>query len=334
MAAWGQWIFAGTLAHGVFASSDRGVTWERFGTNDPRVTITSLVAHGDTLYVGTEGHGVYCVGLANPGPWQVINDGLYWSVSYTINTLYATPTHLLAGAGANGHVFRRVFGGPLWEDIMVDPPYNNSVTGYAFLAVGDALLAGTSSGIYRAPLDGSHWSKVGLKQFPGGDVNAFAVHGERIYASIPKGGEYFLAVSDDHGSNWLVTDHEFALLYGMMEYQGRLYAAREDGLYAKSLNVPQTSEPVASAGTAQITAVYPQPAAATTTVGFSVDESGPVSLTVVDMLGRVVATVSDGRVEAGMHLRAFDAGALPRGAYLLRLEAAGVRDVRLFSIAR
>lgn len=49
----------------------------------------------------------------------------------------------------------------------------------------------------------------------------------------------------------------------------------------------------------------------------------PGSLTVLDLHGRVVARLHDGALVAGTHEQVFDAGVLPSGIYLCRLEAAG-----------
>lgn len=64
---------------------------------------------------------------------------------------------------------------------------------------------------------------------------------------------------------------------------------------------------------------YPNPFNPSTTIRYSVPGAGQVHLTVVDMLGREVATVVDGRIAAGEHTVAFHAGRIASGVYLLRL---------------
>jgi len=61
---------------------------------------------------------------------------------------------------------------------------------------------------------------------------------------------------------------------------------------------------------------YPNPFNPTTTIQYSVPEPSRVHLRVVDMLGRLVATVVDGTVQPGVHLYTFDASTLPSGQYL------------------
>ncbi len=68
-------------------------------------------------------------------------------------------------------------------------------------------------------------------------------------------------------------------------------------------------------------AAYPNPFAATTTLGFDLSAASEVTLEVLDVLGRRVAVLAEGAWEAGSHSVAFDGRGLPGGTYLVRLEA-------------
>ena len=68
---------------------------------------------------------------------------------------------------------------------------------------------------------------------------------------------------------------------------------------------------------------YPNPFNAVTTIRYAVPEASPVRLIVYDMLGREVRRLVDGVREAGYHEVEFDAGDLPSGSYLYRLETPG-----------
>ncbi len=76
----------------------------------------------------------------------------------------------------------------------------------------------------------------------------------------------------------------------------------------------------ADAGALALTA-GPNPFAARTTLRFGVAEAGPVRLTVYDVLGREVARLAEGTMEAGPQRVTFEASGLPAGVYLVRLEA-------------
>ncbi len=74
---------------------------------------------------------------------------------------------------------------------------------------------------------------------------------------------------------------------------------------------------------ATLTSNYPNPFIHTTTIEYALPASGPVRLSVYDMLGREVAILVDGVQHAGKHASVFDGTSLPSGTYVYRLEAAG-----------
>ncbi len=68
-------------------------------------------------------------------------------------------------------------------------------------------------------------------------------------------------------------------------------------------------------------AAYPNPFNATATIVFDLPVSARISLGVCDLLGRQVAVLKDGLVEAGIHRVTFDGSHLVSGIYFARLEA-------------
>jgi hypothetical protein len=92
-------------------------------------------------------------------------------------------------------------------------------------------------------------------------------------------------------------------------------------------DVPVAQEP------ARLERVYPNPFNPATTVSFYLPEAAKVTLAVYDVGGRRVATLADGRIEAGMHESVWQgrdsAGrSVPSGVYFCRLESSGVVDTR------
>ncbi len=72
---------------------------------------------------------------------------------------------------------------------------------------------------------------------------------------------------------------------------------------------------------ALLTGAYPNPFSRSATVGFALPVAQRVKLTVYDMLGREVAVLVDGGLEAGRHTATLDGSTLPSGVYLVRLVA-------------
>ena len=73
-------------------------------------------------------------------------------------------------------------------------------------------------------------------------------------------------------------------------------------------------------------AAYPNPFNPTTEIRYALPEAAHVRLTVYDGLGREVARLVDGPVGAGHQRATFEAGGLPSGLYLYRLEAKGAAE--------
>jgi hypothetical protein len=97
----------------------------------------------------------------------------------------------------------------------------------------------------------------------------------------------------------------------------RVYAQRVNasgGLTGISSELPIPTETV-------LLQNYPNPFNPSTEIRFRLQRSLFVSLTVVDLLGRQVATLIQGPREAGEHALRFDATGLASGIYLCRLQA-------------
>ncbi|MCB2213383.1 T9SS type A sorting domain-containing protein [bacterium] len=72
-----------------------------------------------------------------------------------------------------------------------------------------------------------------------------------------------------------------------------------------------------------MSAAYPNPFNPTTSVSITMPEAGELSLTVYNIQGQVVATLSDGRINAGSHQFTVDASGLASGLYFIRASVPG-----------
>ncbi|WP_457651477.1 T9SS type A sorting domain-containing protein [Rhodocaloribacter sp.] len=100
-----------------------------------------------------------------------------------------------------------------------------------------------------------------------------------------------------------------------------------------TVNTAATATPVepldgAPPATFRLEANYPNPFNPATRIPYALPAAGPVRLTVHDALGREVARLVDGLQPAGMHAVTFDAGDLPSGLYLYRLQSGAFVETR------
>lgn len=79
---------------------------------------------------------------------------------------------------------------------------------------------------------------------------------------------------------------------------------------------------------------YPNPFNPATTIPFSVPRSGPVTIRVYDVQGRLIATVADGLYPAGSHQVQWKAGSLASGIYYYRLETPGMSLSRSLTLLK
>ncbi len=78
----------------------------------------------------------------------------------------------------------------------------------------------------------------------------------------------------------------------------------------------------------------PNPFSAATTLRFTLARPGRARLSVYDVLGREVARLVDGVLAAGAHTAVFDGGALPSGAYVVRLRTGAAEAARRVTLVR
>ncbi len=79
---------------------------------------------------------------------------------------------------------------------------------------------------------------------------------------------------------------------------------------------------------------YPNPFNSTTIIRFSLSNPEQVTLKIFDILGREIATLADGRMNAGEYSVSFDARGVPSGVYFYRIYAGKFTDVKKMMLVR
>lgn len=79
---------------------------------------------------------------------------------------------------------------------------------------------------------------------------------------------------------------------------------------------------------------YPNPCNGYTVFSISLRDPSLATLLIYDLLGRIVMTVLDQRLEAGTYRFPTDLGSLASGLYFYRLRAGGVQEVRKLVILK
>jgi len=79
---------------------------------------------------------------------------------------------------------------------------------------------------------------------------------------------------------------------------------------------------------------FPNPFNPTTTIVYKIAKQGQVSLTVYDILGRVVAILVNSDQAQGIYTLRFDASQFSSGIYFYQLRASGLNETRKMLIAK
>ena len=124
--------------------------------------------------------------------------------------------------------------------------------------------------------------------------------------------------------------------YDLRETSRVTVSTGENGETRFSLHVGASSE-VAQAVAPEKTQIrgnYPNPFAQRTSVELDLSERTDVKVQVYNLLGQQIATLADGKMEAGTHQLEWDGSSVSSGAYFVRMEAGGVTDVQKVTIVR
>lgn len=164
------------------------------------------------------------------------------------------------------------------------------------------------------PVGWSDWvSRIAVGAWPGFEVR-LPVDAERLFVrGVPPG--MVALVTPGSGLEWAVPEAGLAVPPGGGSMLLRL-----------APDVVGAPRPI-------LLPPYPNPASSRLSVDFGLSVPGPISLELIDTLGRTVRTLERGTFGAGMHTVVHRPN-LPGGTYLLRLRAEGVTLSRTVVIIR
>lgn len=145
----GGWIsgYDNDYVGGVFVLSSEGRNWERIGLKEQQVS--SLAVIDSNLFAGTDS-GVYLL-KRNDNAWSVERIGLS---DLEITSLAVIDKNLFASA--HNDIYRTDDLGINWKNVKGGWP--DYIRVYSLLAIGQALIAGTSDGVFLSESYGASWT--------------------------------------------------------------------------------------------------------------------------------------------------------------------------------
>jgi len=268
-----------------------GKSWTRSSTGivlDPGVRISrgSGFRLGNIVWFGTRGTGgssgrVYRSSAGPAGPWRSYTTGRADVAAIAFGS--ATGTGIAAHAGCVDTVRRSTDGGITWFPVAV--PGLGEVTSLQYFAGGQDAWAATSTGVWRTSDGGLSWQRSFSSGSPSQTIVSI-----RFFPSFQSGiavGSGGFIVRGAWVTNPVVDVAESSV---------------RPSDYRLSLN-------------------YPNPFNSSTWIEYSLPWPSNVTLTMIDVLGREVATIVSGEKASGKFKVQWSAGQNPSGVYFCRLVA-------------
>jgi hypothetical protein len=241
--------------------------------------------------------------------------------------------------GSGSALYRTLDGGTSWTKLTT-----TIMTSYIYaVAVNptnpSTIFAGTGGGIYRSTDFGANWVKVSTTIAGCKDVLIDPANPSRVWVGTSSQGVY---QSTDGGTTWTamntglgdMTVNKLAINPNSYLFAGTDGAAA----YRWSLSVgvgDSETAPVA------LPALYasPNPVSAGASIHYSVVGSDPVSISIYDIQGRLVSTLSEGAQAPGDHETWWgacdDSGrTVTPGVYFIRLVSGGEVQTGRLVVAR
>ena len=301
----GNNVFAGTSFNGVYHSTNNGLNWNQTSLNNK--TIYSLIINGNSIFAGTNDYGVYLS----------TNNGLNWNQTSLYNqvvwSLASSGNNIFAGTSSNG-VYLSTDNGLSWTQTSL-----NNLFIFSLTISGNYIFAGTDYGVYFSTNNGLSWAQTFLNNHW---INSLAVNENNVFA----GTYYGVYLSTNNGTNWLQRNEGFPVdisiesfciinnyIIAGTDYNSvwRRYLPELVGVKKKSNSTPSNI---------QLFQNYPNPFNPYSKIKMQIAKLGEVQLKIYDILGRVVATLVNEKLQPGTYEVEFDGSNYPSGIYFYTLK--------------
>jgi len=309
----GSTLFAGTAGHGIYSTTNNGISWIQVNNGLTNFVIRTLAISGTNIFAGTES-GIFR-SSNNGTSWIAVNSGL---TNTYITSIAVSGSNIFAGT--QGGVFYSTNNGASWTAV------NNGLTNTLITALtfsGGSLFAGTQNGVFRTTNNGTNWTFIGLT---GATFSALLdIPGTGLLAANNLGNVF---LSTNNGSNWSnvstgLPNMGILCLAFIPGADPIVFAGNDNSqVYRRLLTQMLSVKVISSIVPLQfnLSQNYPNPFNPNTKIQFALPKNVFLKLIIYDVLGREVETIVNENLKAGTYEINWDATNYPCGVYYYRLQ--------------
>ena len=274
---------------GLYYSDDDGETWMLCGNGLPTdeffYKLDVAPGNQDIIGVGIPNDNEIFISIDKGDTWARAGDIPYgdWFSDIEFDP---SDEDIIYVSSADAGLFKSIDGGVSWSNINNNIPLGDyiSVSGLAInpLNPENLIVCSSRRGVYQSHDGGDSWESFNM------GLDTVIIAGQLSFVPGDTNTVFF---ASGNKSVWSITRTTTDIT------DENIFLPTEIRLYN-----------------------YPNPLNATTLLSYSLPLSGPVKITIYNLLGQQVAMLFEGTQQAGEYTTAWDAAAFPSGVYFARLK--------------
>jgi hypothetical protein len=248
----------------------------------------------------------------NGATWSEANSGLSCNA---IHSLIVTDSdEIFAGTFGSG-VVKSSDHGSSWTQLNLGFDFV-----WSLAASSDALYAGTyGKGLYKSTDNGTTWSRcTGVTSSFIYDVAATA-DGKNVFACAWGAGIFALSSESNDFTSIGMTGYGSSAVFFNTASKKVMVGTGSGAIYTTDLNVTDVKSSITTKLTFELKQNYPNPFNPSTSINYTLDKDGMISLAVYNITGQLVKTLVSEYQVKGNHSAQFNAANMPSGIYFYRL---------------
>ena len=302
-------LFAAT-EQGLYLSTNNGSSWSLNSFAGKDVRALTVDSDGN-IYAGTWGYGIF-KSSDNGASWTDVSSSLSCKAVHSL--IVNANNEILAGTFGSG-VEKSGDHGTTWTKLNVGYDYV-----WTLASANNTLYAGTyGGGMYKSSDNGASWQHSdGLASSFIYDISA-TPDGKNVFACAWGAGVFTSAnAGEEWNSMGMVGFNPSSAIYNPVSK--KLMVGTSDGaVYTMDMNTTAVKENASTKMSFELQQNYPNPFNPSTSISYSLDKAGMVSLAVYNVTGQLVTTLVSEHQSVGKHSVSFNGAGLTSGIYIYKI---------------